>query len=91
MLKSMSDLGSTYFSLLIPKHVLRPGLVCAEPGSSTEMHYTKILTKAVLLRHPDIQRKETPGGISPLLKLPHYLLSQTLFREKTNSYMAIFF
>lgn len=51
----MSDLGSTPFSLLIPKHVLRPRLVWARPGSSTEMHYTKILTKAALLCHPDIQ------------------------------------
>lgn len=57
----MSDLGSMTFSLLIPKHVLRPRLVCAGPSSSAEMHYTKSLTKAGLLCHPGIQWKETQG------------------------------
>lgn len=38
------------FSFLIPKHVLRPRLVCAGPSSSAEMHYTKSLTKADLIK-----------------------------------------
>lgn len=72
--RAMSDLGPMPFSLLIPKHVLRPRLVCTGPSSSAEMHYTKILTKAVLLCNPDLQWKETPGGVSPFLNLPHPLL-----------------
>lgn len=46
---SLSDLGTTPFSLLIPKHVLRPRLVCAGPSSSTEMNYTKIVTSCFTL------------------------------------------
>ena len=53
-LKSIPDLGSLP-SLLISKHVLRPGLVCAAPGLSTEMHYATILNKTVLSLRDTVQ------------------------------------